>query len=283
MSSMLAWAYIILLALLAAQVILLVIMIIGRRSREPALERLADRLEQNERAVRDELSKNREEIQKTSQSSREELGAAFFNFTDLLEGKLGKLENLKDAVDNAGKESRRDLSESLKSFEERFSGVVREFTDSQRKNFSGLIAGQDDLTGETRKNFEKVRESMDQSLTSFEERFSGAVREFTDSQRKNFSDLIAGQDGLTRETREIFEKIRESVERRLQEIQRDNSVKLEQMRETVGENLNRTLDARLGESFKTVREQLDQVQKYMGEMQNLANSVGDLNRVISNV
>src|SRR5687768_12653844 len=58
------------------------------------------------------------------------------------------------------------------------------------------------------------------------------------------------------------ESLRESVDQRLRDIQRDNAVRLEQMRQTVDEKLQSTLDARLGESFRQVSDRLEQV--YLG-------------------
>jgi DNA recombination protein RmuC len=60
-------------------------------------------------------------------------------------------------------------------------------------------------------------------------------------------------------------------------------LKLEKMRETVDEKLHKTLEDRLGQSFKLVSERLEAVQKGLGEMQTLANGVGDLKKVLSNV
>ena len=80
-----------------------------------------------------------------------------------------------------------------------------------------------------------------------------------------------------------FERIRASVEKKLQDIQRSNEQKLEDMRKTVDEKLHKTLETRLGESFKTVSERLEQVHKGLGEMQNLAQGVGDLKKALTNV
>ena len=55
------------------------------------------------------------------------------------------------------------------------------------------------------------------------------------------------------------------------------------MRQTVDEKLQSTLEKRLGESFKIVGEQLEAVQRGLGEMQNLATGVGDLKKVLTNV
>ena len=79
------------------------------------------------------------------------------------------------------------------------------------------------------------------------------------------------------------EQLRQSVEGRLTQLQQGNEAKLEQMRQTVDEKLQGTLEKRLGESFKLVSERLELVHKGLGEMQNLANGVGDLKKVLTNV
>lgn len=80
-----------------------------------------------------------------------------------------------------------------------------------------------------------------------------------------------------------FEALRVAVESRLAAIQADNGVKLEEMRRTVDEKLQSTLEQRLGESFRMVGERLEQVHRGLGEMQVLAAGVGDLKRVLTNV
>ena len=90
---------------------------------------------------------------------------------------------------------------------------------------------------------------------------------------KNFGDSVDRR----------METIRETVEGELKHIQRDNSEKLEKIRETVDEKLHATLEKRLGESFKMVSDRLELVHKGLGEMQTLANGVGDLKKVLQNV
>jgi DNA recombination protein RmuC len=75
----------------------------------------------------------------------------------------------------------------------------------------------------------------------------------------------------------------QAIESKLKSIQDDNAQKLEQMRATVDEKLQSTLEKRLGESFRLVGAQLEQVQKGLGEMQTLASGVGDLKKVLTNV
>ena len=73
------------------------------------------------------------------------------------------------------------------------------------------------------------------------------------------------------------------VDRRLQSLQEDNARKLDSMRQTVDEKLQKTLETRLGESFKAVGDQLERVYKGLGDMQSLAAGVGDLKKVLTNV
>ena len=58
---------------------------------------------------------------------------------------------------------------------------------------------------------------------------------------------------------------------------------LEEIRGTVDEKLQTTLEKRITESFKTVSSQLEQVYKGLGEMQSLANDVGGLKKIMSGV
>ncbi len=78
-------------------------------------------------------------------------------------------------------------------------------------------------------------------------------------------------------------EVRNVLEARLRELQNDNALKLDQMRATVDERLQTTLEKRLGESFKLVTERLAQVHEGLGEMRHLAAGVGDLKKVLSNV
>lgn len=79
------------------------------------------------------------------------------------------------------------------------------------------------------------------------------------------------------------EQLRNSLNAGMERLQRENAEKLEQMRLTVDEKLHETLNKRLGESFSLVNERLEQVYKGLGEMHSLANGVGDLKKVLSNV
>lgn len=97
-------------------------------------------------------------------------------------------------------------------------------------------------------------------------------------------------DTLTRQLQDLSEanarrlaEVRATLETQLAQLQQTNAAKLDEMRATVDEKLHATLEQRLGESFKQVAERLEQVHKGLGEMQNLAQGVGDLKHLLSNV
>jgi DNA recombination protein RmuC len=87
--------------------------------------------------------------------------------------------------------------------------------------------------------------------------------------------LKKNQDGL--------DKIRQSVEEKLTQIQNDNNKKLEEMRQTVDEKLHSTLENRLSQSFKNISERLEALYKQLGEIQSLTTGVNDLKRALTNV
>jgi DNA recombination protein RmuC len=95
---------------------------------------------------------------------------------------------------------------------------------------------------------------------------------------------VAQQLGdLARATQLGLAEVRSTLASQLASLQQGNETKLDQMRATVEEKLQSTLEARLGESFRLVSERLEQVHKGLGEMQTLAAGVGDLKRMLSNV
>lgn len=106
-----------------------------------------------------------------------------------------------------------------------------------------------------------------------------------DSQRKALSELSKDiQNGLhsfLSHTTTSLDKIRESVDLRITGLQTSNEKKLDEMRFVVNEQLEKTLEGRLQKSFETVSLQLENVNKGLGEMKSVAQSVGSLNRILA--
>jgi DNA recombination protein RmuC len=159
------------------------------------------------------------------------------------------------------------------------------------KNESGL-------RNELEVKFGQNRGELVSSLKSGHEQLSNTITNFTglvDNKISSILDSLAASSKINREelTKSIIdfekqvttglEKNRETVEKKLSEIQTGNEVKLDKMRETVDEKLQKTLEARLSASFQMVQDNLEKVNKGLGEMQSLASDVGDLKKVMSNV
>lgn len=104
------------------------------------------------------------------------------------------------------------------------------------------------------------------------EEFAASVSRFQDSFDKDTQRLIEGQ-------REHFNQMNQ----RQKELVDTTERKLEEMRHTVDEKLQKTLNERIGQSFRLVSDQLESVQKGLGEMKSLATDVGGLKKVLSNV
>ena len=106
---------------------------------------------------------------------------------------------------------------------------------------------------------------------------------FDQSQDIRIHRIVSTLDNKLTSNDEKTEQLRTTLASGIEKLQKENSEKLEQMRVTVDEKLHETLNKRLGESFSVVNERLEQVYKGLGEMQTLANGVGDLKRVLTNV
>jgi DNA recombination protein RmuC len=85
------------------------------------------------------------------------------------------------------------------------------------------------------------------------------------------------------QTEQKLDFLRRGLEGALTQMRRENNAQIDEIRRTVDEKLQDTLDQRLTRSFSQVSQRLEQVYKGLGEMQNLASGVGDLKRVLSNV
>ncbi len=103
------------------------------------------------------------------------------------------------------------------------------------------------------------------------------------SQSQNMANLENRFKTFSMENELKLENIRKTVSTQLSYIQEDNNKKLDEMRHTVDEKLQKTLETTMQQSFGLVNERLEQVYKGLGEMQNLAVGVGDLKKVLSNV
>ncbi len=165
-----------------------------------------------------------------------------------------------------------------------------------------LLAANERLERELRREISEssrgARQELTLNLTSFQDALVRQGAEATRTQnaqidafgqqlalmQKGLGDTLNSQlQALSDSNARRLAEVRATLEAQLSVLQQTNSAKLEEMRRTVDEKLQATLETRLGESFRQVAERLEQVHKGLGQMQSLAQGVGELQRVLTNV
>lgn len=140
----------------------------------------------------------------------------------------------------------------------------------------------------------ELAQSIAQTLKMSSDLQSNAQRQMSDMQNerlRELTNLLAQRQTTLQNTvstqlaanEQRLESIRKTMETSIANLQMENSKKLDEMRNTVDEKLQKTLDQKLAQSFARVTDQLEKVYKGLGEMQTLATGVGDLKKVLSNV
>lgn len=146
-----------------------------------------------------------------------------------------------------------------------------------------LIRLESSLREEIGRNRDESSRVLKENREEMANSFKTLLEQMNRDSRENRTELNAGLKGFQEATENRLEKVRETVEGRLVILQEENARKLEEMRVTVDEKLQASVEKRFNDSFRLISERLDQVHKGLGEMQTLANGVGDLKRVLSNV
>ena len=178
---------------------------------------------------------------------------------------LKKPQSSKEEFEQLKKEVFNELRESRQETVTTVGTSIKMFSDAQATASTRVNEAQNtrlrELSNNMMENQEILRKTVTEQLKRSEDRLN------------SFS--IQNEQSL--------QQVRTTMEKQLLAIQQDNSRKLEEMRATVDEKLQKTLENRISQSFTLVNERLEQVYKGLGEMQNLANGVGDLKKVLSNV
>jgi DNA recombination protein RmuC len=222
-----------------------------------------------ESSLKEDFRINREESSLVAKDNRSELNNTLKDINITL---AEKVDALVTKVDENNKANREALTSNLK-----------DFTLEQRSKFDELKQEQKDLTAKTVELLEKItgkveeklnhlneqakadnnlmRDALVSAFKGFQETFEKNVKSFNDLQKEKFDLLEIKQNELVKGT----------------------ETKLDFIRATVEEKLEKTLSERLGQSFETVGRQLIEVQKGLGEMQTIASDVGGLKKVLSNV
>ena len=161
--------------------------------------------------------------------------------------------------------STREISRSISDLEK----VIRDESrynrendeNRSRKDREELASTLNHFRTEHRETLKNITTQTNSAIQAFQKSFAESMELFNRLQREKFGELSLRQ----------------------QELLQNTEKKLEEMRATVDEKLQKTLHERIGQSFELVSKQLENVQKGLGEMQTLAQDVGGLKRVLSNV
>ncbi len=130
--------------------------------------------------------------------------------------------------------------------------------------------------GELRHSLSENRSEAGTSFKTLSDSTAQTLAGFTNKTDERFQLLNAS-------TENRLNAIRDTLDAKLQLLRDENAKKLDEMRKVVDEKLQETVEKRFNASFKIISENLEKVQKGLGEMQTLAAGVGDLKRVLTNV
>jgi DNA recombination protein RmuC len=205
-----------------------------------------------------------------------------------------KLDGVRAESATGARQLREEVVTTLNSISETMAQTIKDLAVAEKsrlEEFSGHVASLTKTSGE---KLDGIRTESVSGGKQLREEVIAALKGITDTTTKTMVELANVQKGqleamssvigkLSESNETMLEAIRVTVEGELRLMQADNAKQLDQMRQTVDEKLQGTLEKRLGESFKQVSERLEQVHKGLGEMQTLATGVGDLKKVLTNV
>ena len=127
-----------------------------------------------------------------------------------------------------------------------------------------LVSRQSAMTREMNQIRKETQESIQFSLKTFGDTISTNQRDSAAAMDNRLADLNHRFSNMAVENEQKLENIRNTMERKITDLTSDNNKQLEQMRQTVDEKLQKTLEDRIGQSFKLVSERLEQVYKGLG-------------------
>jgi DNA recombination protein RmuC len=254
------WSTAVIIALLVVIVILLLVVLFSRRREDSPAAAIQSSSERVERSVREEFGRNREESGASARELRTELTTAVQGFGDSAQTRFTEL------IQQA------QLSALTTGNEEKLEAIR-----------TTVMRHLDSLQADARQQHAAAREELARSMKALGDTLIARVTENANFQKQQLDSFAASFANISQSNEQKLIAMRETIERKLSEIQHENAHKLEQMRATVDEKLHATLEQRLGESFKLVSERLEQVHAGLGEMRTLATGVGDLKKVLTNI
>ena len=184
--------------------------------------------------------------------------------------------NLRQEIAESARAGRQESTQALAGFQQALLAQGAEATRTQNAQIDAFAQQLTRLQGALVQQGVEGARTQTERLDTFAQQIATLRQTLAESLRTQLQDLSEAN------ARRLAE-VRGTMEQQLTQLQASNATKLDEMRQTVDEKLQGTLEARLGESFKQVAERLEQVYKGLGEMQTLAQGVGDLKHLLTNV
>lgn len=222
-----------------------------------------------------------EQIQAELQATQQQQSQLLVQqFKQMLE-RLDRLErDVRQDVQEGSRGGRQEVMQSLATFGETLS---RQSTEAQRTQHAQVEQLRSSLT-DTLATQLQTQNQQAQETTRTQNAQLDAFAQQLAQLRGALSETLTGQlQALNESNARRMGEVRATLEAQLAQLQASNATKLDEMRATVDEKLQTTLETRLGQSFKQVADRLEQVHKGLGEMQTLAQGVGDLKHLLTNV
>lgn len=170
-----------------------------------------------------------------------------------------------------------------KGLERSIEGVKRMVEETSRSGSYELSRTRDSLIGVVNQQFSNLSQNVNSAQKDQRDELS---RNLNNQRRETRETMEMITNNLTEIRTEILKTladVKESNANSLKELRRENQESMDKINETVNEKLQKTLDDRISKSFETVRTQLAEVYKGLGEMKEVASGVTDLKKVLSNV
>ena len=239
-------------------IILTILIFLSRKKISEKIDTIQSRQKFSEEMVKDYLKNFRDDLNENFRDFREEIQGSFKNLGGMVTNQINFMEE--------------NQNRNFEYFSGQLSTQNKNFEDSQKYLRELIKASLEEI--ETSQD--RFTETISKSVRELRELLSNELKDFRQELSKSL--LTFGQDMTGN-----IDKMKVSISEVLEKLRNDNERKLEEMRKTVDEKLNETLEKRLANSFKVVSERLEMVHKGLGEMQSLANGVGDLKKALTNV
>jgi DNA recombination protein RmuC len=239
----------VILCLLTATAVILIIAFRPRQSTDLGV--LSDKINNLQSGIKEDFRINRDENSGIARENRSELNDTLKDF---------KIE-MSATLRTITEQNQKAIEQINKTLEDKLNAVATRIDENNKVNREELSKNLKDFALTAKEDSTSMREALRTTFKEFQEIINRNAESFNTLQKEKFALLDEKQTRMV-----------ESTEK-----------KLEEMRATVDEKLQKTLNERLGQSFELVGKQLESVQKGLGEMQSIANDVGGLKRVLSNV